>query len=83
VPAGRSICAFGADGGSSLVIVTADGRYFKASFEKGSEMEQVEVAPLLRGPGGGSEGGRGGAGTAGGESASEGGGSTAGGGGGK
>jgi WD repeat-containing protein 45 len=43
----RSICAFGAEP-NTVIIVTETGQYLKASFEKGGEAERSAYAPFIK-----------------------------------
>lgn len=46
IPEGKSICAFGSEP-NTIVVVSADGSFFKASFEKGGEATRIAYASIV------------------------------------
>jgi hypothetical protein len=46
IPEGKSICAFGSEP-NTIVVVSADGSFFKANFEKGGEATRIAYASIV------------------------------------
>ena len=46
IPEGKSICAFGSEP-NTIVVVSADGSFFKASFVKGGEATRIAYASIV------------------------------------
>jgi hypothetical protein len=56
VPEGKSICAFGTEP-NTIIVIAADGSFFKANFERGGEAVRVAYAQFVKaGPAGASLG---------------------------